>query len=114
LQVHPAILELSLRIVRKRGERPILIWRKQQAGLEKGLKAVADAEDQFVSVSKPLKTVAEEVAELHRQNLASGHIVAIGVAAWNDENLIAVQQARHLAQPVDVNAIRMGPGLLER
>ena len=100
-------------VVRQRGEGAVLVGRDQQAGLEQRLEAVADAEDQLLGVAEAAQGVAEEAAELVGEDLAGGHVVAVGEAAGHDEDLVTLQQGRLFAQPVDVDALGDGAGRLE-
>ena len=67
----------------------------------------------FSGVAELPQGVAEEVAELVGEDLAGRHVVAVGEAAGNDEDLIAMQQGRLLAEAVDVDALGDGAGSLE-
>ena len=73
----------------QRGDGAVLVGRHEQAGLEQGLEAVADAEDQPFGVAEAAQGVAEEVGELVGEDLAGGHVVAVGEAAGDDEDLVA-------------------------
>ena len=73
---------------------PVLVGRHDQAGLEQHLKAVADAEDQLLLIAEPPQGVAEEVGELVGEDLAGRHVVAVGEAAGDDEDLVALQRGR--------------------
>ena len=97
----------------QRGQRAVLVGRHEQAGLEQGLEAVADAEDELLGVAEAAQGVAEEVGELVGEDLAGRHVVAVGEAAGNDQDLVALQQAGLFAQAVDVDALGDGAGLLE-
>jgi hypothetical protein len=43
--------------------------------------------------------------QLNGKDFAGCHIITVGEAARNDKNLVAVQQAGLLAQPIDVDAL---------
>ena len=52
VQVNPSILEFARFIVGKRRQRAVVIRLQQQARLEQGLKAVADAEDEPLAIAE--------------------------------------------------------------
>src|SRR5262249_26065569 len=78
-----------------------------------GLEAVADAEDQLFRVAELAQRVAEEMAELVGQDFARSHIVAVGEAAGNDQDLVTQELAGAFAQAVDVQPFGLGAGFLE-
>jgi hypothetical protein len=53
------------------------------------------------------------VGELDGQDLARRHVVAVGEAAGDAQHLVALQEPGLLAEAVDVEPLRNGPGLLE-
>src|SRR5207248_3134287 len=54
------------------------------------------------------------VLELDRQDLAGRHVVAVGEAAGDDEDLVTLEQLGVFAQAVDVDFLGHGAGLLKR
>src|SRR5439155_19370929 len=113
LEVNPAILKLARSVVRTSRHRTFVVRRDQQPRLEKHLKSVADPEDQPVRIPESPQAVAQEVGKLRGQNLARCHVVPIREPARNDQNLVALQEARLLAQPIDVHAFGSRPRLLK-
>ncbi len=97
----------------QRRDRAVLVGRHEQAGLEQNLKAVADAEDEPFGIAEAAQRVAEKVGELIGQDLARRHVIAVGEAAGDGEDLVAHQLGRLLAQAVDVDALGDRAGLLE-
>ena len=67
----------------------------------------------FSSVAEAAQGVAEERRELGGEDLAGGDVVAVGEAARDGQDLIAIEQRRSLAEAVDVDALSAGPDLLE-
>src|SRR5262249_25367949 len=80
----------------------IFVWRQDKSGLEQGLKAIADTEDQPVGVAEALYRFSQKVPQLVGENFAGGHVVAVGEAAGDHQNLVAEQPFGILPQPVDV------------
>lgn len=113
-QGHPAVDEGAAAVSRQRGrDLPLVVGWNEQAGLEKHLEAIADAEDQLAGVAEAREVVVEEVAKLIGQDFAGRHVVAIGEAAGDDENLEVVQEGGVLAEAIDVEAVRRAAGLFE-
>src|SRR5262249_958586 len=105
--------ELAGGVVGESGKGAFLVGGKEQAGLEQGLKAVADAQDELVGVAKAAQGVAEEVGELVGEDLAGRDVVAVGEASRYDKDLVAVEQGRPFGQAVDVSAVGASADLLE-
>src|SRR5262249_33677918 len=59
------------------------------------------------------ESVAEEMAQFDGENLPGAHVVAVGEPAGGDEDLVALELPRILAEAVDVDALGDGPHLLE-
>ncbi len=114
LEVNPAILEFAGGILGKRCQRPVVVGRQEQPGLEDGLKAIADAEDQLAGVAEAAQGVAKEVGQLVGEDLAGRDVIAVSKAAGNDEHLITLQEPGGLAQAIDVDTVGMCTSLLER
>ena len=113
LEIDPAVLEFAGFVVGQCGERAVVIGGQDQAGFEEGLEAVADAEDKFFPGPELPQLLAQEVPQLIAQNFSGGHIVAVGEAAGNDQDLKIVQQLGLLPEPLDVQPLRDGAGLFE-
>ena len=93
LQVDPAVLVVAAVVVRERRERAVFVGRQEQPRLQHRLEAVADAEDQLLVVAELAKGVGEEVLHVEGLHLARGHVVAVGEAAGEDEDLVVAEQA---------------------
>ena len=77
------------------------------------LEAVADAEDQLLVVAELAEGVGEEVLHVDGQDLPRGHVVAVGEAAGEDEDLVVAEEPRVVAEGVDVDAVAAAAGQLE-
>jgi len=113
LQSDPTIFELARRIMRQGRQRAFIVGRNEETGLQDGLESIADAEDEFVGVTKALQALTQEVRQLVRQDFPGGHVVAIGKTAGHHQNLKTLKQARLLAKAIDVQPLRNGACLLE-
>src|SRR5205085_6380904 len=69
------------------------------------LEAVANANDELFRIAELAEGVAEKRRQLGGEDLAGGHIVAVGEAAGDCEDVVLPQQARVLAEAIDMNAI---------
>ena len=81
--------------------------------LSRHLKAIADAEDQAFLVAEFAQDIAEEVLQLDGEDFSRGDVIAISEAAGNRHNLVLQKEFRIVAQPLNVEAIGDGAGLLE-
>jgi hypothetical protein len=111
--VHPSILKLATGIVRQGGELPFLVGRDENPGFQQDLEAVTDPEDQLFLVSEALQGVAQEMGQLHSQDLPGCHVVAVSEASRDGQDLKAFKQVRVFAKSIDVNALRSCARLLE-
>src|SRR5260370_9995909 len=91
----------------------IYFGNEEQAVLKEGLEAVADAEDELVRVPEAAQIVAQEMGQLVGKNLACSYIVTVRESPWDHEQLKAVQEARLLAQAIDMQTLCDGAGLFE-
>jgi hypothetical protein len=99
--------------VGQRRQRAVLVGRQEQTGLEEDLETVADAENQLLLVAEAAEGVLQEGHELGRQDLAGGDVVAVGEAARDGEDLVAVEQRRLFAEAVDVDSLSLCARLFE-
>ena len=106
LEGDPAILELAVLVGGQRCQRALFVRQQNQPGLEQHLKAVAHAEDQLFLIAEGPQHVPQEMRQLAGEDLARGHVVAIGEAARDDEDLKIMQEPGIFPQTIDVDALR--------
>jgi hypothetical protein len=109
----PAILEAAGGIGGQSGEWSLFIGGDEESGLECGLEAVADSEDEFLGVAESSDRLGEKAGELDGEDFAGGNVITMREAAGEGEDLIAAEQAGIVAQAIDVHAIDGGTGELE-
>ena len=86
----------------------------QQAEVDDGLKAVADADDQVAVFNEPGQPVADIVFHPDRLNHAGPVVVAPAETAAEDQDLIIIETDRTVNNGIDVNPVSDSPGQLQR
>src|SRR5439155_20970530 len=89
-KVNPAVLKFPGSVVPEGCQWSIVIGRDQQAGLEEGLKTIADSKDQLVGIAKTAQVVSQKMRQLLGENLASGNFVTVSEVFGDHKDLKAV------------------------
>ena len=111
MQINPAILEFARGVVAQSCHRAVFVGGHEQTGLEDGLEAIANAQDELFLVAEDAELLAQKDTELVGEDLAGGHVVAVGEAAGNDQDLVIVKQGGLIAEAVNVQAVGLGTGV---
>ena len=110
---HPAIDIPPGPVVGQRGLPVTRLIAEQKAGLEQHLKPIADSDHETAPVAKPPQHVGQAGHEFEREDPAAGHVIAIGEASGDAENLIVVGSRRPFGESPHVNAAGDAAGSFE-